>query len=228
MSELQSSASDRWTRAETLAKISSLIAIPIVIAVIGWLVQDKLASRTVNKDYVQLAVSILSQPKQTGIDPALRSWAVQLLNENSPVKFSPEVAVQLSSGGVTLPALQQSENLRALAGSYADTGNYTKAEKTLLEALALQKKEFGTKHPSVAETYSNLGTLYLAMGDLQKAEENYKQALALREIYYGPTHTEVARLLSTLATVFDAKGDNAKGQALRERANAIYSKAQSK
>jgi len=102
-------SADKWSRAEAIAKIVSLVAIPIILAVVGWLVQDKLASSTVSKDYVQLAVSILSQPKQTDIDPALRSWAVELLNHNSPVKFSTEIARQLQSGGATLP-IEQSEN----------------------------------------------------------------------------------------------------------------------
>ena len=83
---------NKLARIETIAKVASLIAIPVVLAGVGWLVQDKLATRTVSKDYVQLAVSILSQPKQAGIDPALRSWAVELLNDNSPVKFSTEVS----------------------------------------------------------------------------------------------------------------------------------------
>lgn len=67
--------------AGAVAKILSLIAIPVVLAVVGWLVQDKLATRTVSKDYVQLAVSILSQPKQSEMDPALRNWAVELLTK---------------------------------------------------------------------------------------------------------------------------------------------------
>lgn len=221
MSELPAPSADSWSRAEAIAKIGSLVAIPVVLAVVGWLVQDKLATRTVSKDYVQLAVSILSQPRQAGIDPALRSWAVELLNDNSPVKFSAEVAGQLRSGVATLP-IEQSENLRALAGSYADTGDYAKAEASLREALALQEKEFGSEHPAISDTLANLGTLYLAKGDLQQAEVSYQKALAIRERILGPSDTNVARLLSNLATVYDAKGDARKALVLRHRADAIY------
>lgn len=218
---------DSWARAETAAKIGSLVAIPVVLAIVGWLVQDKLAARTVNKDYVQLAVSILSQPKQAAIDPALRSWAVELLNENSPVKFSAEVSGQLRTGVATLP-LEQSENLRALARSYSDAGNYAKAEAALQQALALQEKEFGSDHPAVSDTLANLATLYLAMGDFPKAETYYKRALAIREKTLGPDDVNVARLLSNLATVYDAKGDFPAAQILRQRAEAIYRMASSK
>jgi len=92
---------DVWERAETIAKIVSLIAIPIVLAVLGGMLQDQLTARAVSKDYVQVAVSVLMQ--RTDVDPALRAWAVDLLNANSPTKFSLAVETQLKSGVVTLP-----------------------------------------------------------------------------------------------------------------------------
>ena len=85
---------------EQIAKIISLIAIPIIISLLGWSVQNTIAERSASQQYVALAVSILTEPKN---DPELRSWAVKVLNANSPIKLSLEVEKGLASGEITLP-----------------------------------------------------------------------------------------------------------------------------
>lgn len=93
------STSPDWERT---ARIASLVAIPIVIAIIGGLIQETLSRSTVSRDYVQLAVSVLTADKNK-TPQELRSWAVDLLNENSPVKFSKEVADRLKGGEIEFP-----------------------------------------------------------------------------------------------------------------------------
>jgi WD40 repeat protein len=93
-----------WTILERVAKVTSILAIPVALGVIGWVIQNQLAERNLNRDYVQLAVSILKEPEASKIHPALRNWAVDLLNDNSPTRFSPDVVKQLKSGEATLPA----------------------------------------------------------------------------------------------------------------------------
>jgi len=91
-----------WDRIEQFAKIASLIAVPIIIGIGSWLIQNALSRRSVNQDYVQLAVSILTNSDEN-IDQSLRSWAVELMNQNSPVEFSDAIAKKLSTGKVNLP-----------------------------------------------------------------------------------------------------------------------------
>lgn len=105
---------DRWDRAEQIAKVSSLVAIPVVLAIVGWLIQSSLSERNVSQEYVKLAVSILKEPKDK-TDPALRGWAADLLNQNSPTKFSAQVLQALKEGEATLPA-QLAAILGATAG----------------------------------------------------------------------------------------------------------------
>lgn len=88
-----------WERA---ARIASLVAIPVVLAIIGAVIQATLSRSTVSRDYVQLAVSVLTADKGK-TPPELRAWAVDLLNENSPVKFSKEVADRLKGGEIEFP-----------------------------------------------------------------------------------------------------------------------------
>jgi WD domain, G-beta repeat len=87
---------------ERTARIASLVAIPVVLAIIGAFIQAALSRSTVSRDYVQLAVSVLTADK-TKTPPELRSWAVDLLNENSPVRFSKEVADRLKGGEIEFP-----------------------------------------------------------------------------------------------------------------------------
>jgi WD40 repeat protein len=93
---------DRWDLVEKVAKLLSVVAIPVVLAVLGWLIQNSLSERNVSQEYVKLAVSVLEQPKT---ENALRGWAADLLNQNSPTKFSPDVLQALKEGEATLPAL---------------------------------------------------------------------------------------------------------------------------
>jgi WD40 repeat protein len=91
---------------EQLAKIIGIIAIPVVIpialAIYSARVQAAAQTETINRDYVQLAVSLLKEKKDV-IDPGMRGWAVDLLAEHSPTKFKPDVISALKSGKATLP-----------------------------------------------------------------------------------------------------------------------------
>jgi WD40 repeat protein len=93
------SAGTDWERT---ARMASLVAIPVVLAIIGAIIQETLSRSTVSRDYVQLAVSVLTADKNK-TPQELRAWAVDLLNENSPVKFSKEVADRLKGGEIEFP-----------------------------------------------------------------------------------------------------------------------------
>jgi hypothetical protein len=96
-------AADTWLdTTEKLSRILSSAAIPVVIAVFGWLIQRKLQHQTLRRDYVQLALSILQNPDPSKVDPTIREWAVDLLDKNSPTKLKPEAIKKLKSGEITL------------------------------------------------------------------------------------------------------------------------------
>ena len=70
-----------------LATIASAVAIPVVLATVGYFVQQSVALQGVQKDYVGFAVSILKDdPKRQ--DPDLRKWAIAVMAKNSPVPFT--------------------------------------------------------------------------------------------------------------------------------------------
>jgi WD40 repeat protein len=90
-----------WNRIEVAARVLSLIAIPVVLAVVGWAIQDSLASRNVSQEYVKLAISILKEKKDQ-VDPSIRDWAADLLNQNSPTKFGVTALAKLKAGDADL------------------------------------------------------------------------------------------------------------------------------
>jgi hypothetical protein len=86
-----------WDTAEKISKTVSIAAIPIVLAIGGWLIQKRLQDQTLRRDYVQLAVSILKEPNSSD---NMKNWAVNLLAENSPVPFDQYFQSDLLSGKI--------------------------------------------------------------------------------------------------------------------------------
>jgi hypothetical protein len=99
----ESSRKSGWDKAETISKIVSFVATPLLVVFIGATINNSVNRQTVRKDYVSLAVSVLTTPEES-VDPAIRDWAVDLLNENSPLKFSPAVTASLKSGDTRFPS----------------------------------------------------------------------------------------------------------------------------
>jgi WD40 repeat protein len=92
-----------FDRFEQLARIISIVAIPVIIAVVGWLIQSAVTQQNISRDYVQIAVGILTN-SDSSVDPAIRSWAVDLLNDNAPTKFDSQTVARLKTGELTIPS----------------------------------------------------------------------------------------------------------------------------
>jgi len=89
---------------ERIFRLLAAVAIPVVLALGGWWVQAQLAKNVAKQEYVKIAVSILTVKMDDKNQP-LRDWAVNLLNEHSSVKLTPEAIAKLKSGEVNLPYL---------------------------------------------------------------------------------------------------------------------------
>ncbi|MEQ3726057.1 MAG: hypothetical protein ABNH38_01415 [Tateyamaria sp.] len=92
---------------EKVAKIVSVVALPLVVGIGGWWIQDALSRRDTDQDYVELAISILSKPQdETQTD--LREWAASLLAETSPIEIPESLRERLGGGEVQLPSIPRS------------------------------------------------------------------------------------------------------------------------
>lgn len=129
--------------AEKISRMLSIAAIPVVIAIGGWLIQRQLQDQSIRRDYVQLAVSILQNPDPSKVPPEIRDWAVELLNENSPTKLNAQAVANLKSGTVTLPGFN-------FTPSAALTPGLQKSLETSLQKFKEYLVKLGFEVPSEA------------------------------------------------------------------------------
>lgn len=141
---------------EQISRIISMLAIPVVLAVIGWFVQVSLTKSSVNQEYVKLAVSILSSPRSKDVD-ILRPWAVELLKLYAPVPLTEEQYNKLKSGEIRLISLLETlpkevvkpvfpeEAARKMIMKFLHNGKVEEASK-LLDYLSRKVKEEEAKH----------------------------------------------------------------------------------
>jgi len=94
---------DTLDTAEKISRIFSIVAIPLVLGIGGWLLQRRLQDQSTRRDYVKLALTILQSKDVSKMPPEIREWAVDLLSENSPTKLNARAIEGLKSGSVTLP-----------------------------------------------------------------------------------------------------------------------------
>ena len=90
---------ERIVLIKAIASILATLAVPIIIAVAGWQIQTTISKESVRKDYVQMAIGILSS-KDAKSDLPLRKWSVALLKQSSPVPFNDEVGNRLAAPSV--------------------------------------------------------------------------------------------------------------------------------
>ena len=98
---------DNLDRFQKISTALSIAAIPIFLAIIGWILQNRLQNVAVSQKYVELALDIVKQPVDSTTSEytiSLREWAINLLNANSTVPFDTATSKSLSRGYVELPS----------------------------------------------------------------------------------------------------------------------------
>lgn len=78
-------------------KLLSVVLVPLAIAYSGTLIQSAIAEKNLQKDYVAISVSILTNPNKE-IDEDLRGWAVDILNMHAPIPLPAKSQELLKSG----------------------------------------------------------------------------------------------------------------------------------
>lgn len=100
--------------AERTAKLFSMIAIPILLAIGGWVFSSYQQNETMDQKHLQLAIDILSTPTKFDRDN-LRTWAVSVLEQTSPsgVPVPKKMADALRNGVASLPPNQAPSRINA-------------------------------------------------------------------------------------------------------------------
>lgn len=83
------------------AQVFALIGMPVVVAVVGWAAQASVAEASSRKDYLQMSLQTLREPRRPD-DSDVRSWATQIIANYSPIPFTAKAGDQLSSSLVSM------------------------------------------------------------------------------------------------------------------------------
>ncbi len=71
---------------ETVLSLLKVLVTPLVIAVVGYFLQNAIKQREINSKYVDLSIQILKEaPSEEKM--IIRKWAVEVLNKYSEVKL---------------------------------------------------------------------------------------------------------------------------------------------
>lgn len=146
---------------ERIIKVLSTIAIPVVIAYFGWQIEQRISSNNLKKEYVDLSISILTSEKT--IEPSIRSWAIDILQDNSPVKLMPAAIAELEAGAILFTKKTADESF--------ENEQYSQA---LYYYNELKKDE-----PNNPENYSKTAYALFKQGNYEKALDEYNKAINL-------------------------------------------------
>ena len=89
-------------------------------------------------------------------------------------------------------------------------GKYLEAVDVAKDALKVAEETFGSEHPNMALSLSNLAILYHEQGKYVEADLLYKRALAISEKALGKDHPEVATVLENMAVLYEKFGRKTK------------------
>ncbi|HLE62952.1 MAG TPA: CHAT domain-containing tetratricopeptide repeat protein [Pyrinomonadaceae bacterium] len=117
-----------------------------------------------------------------------------------------------------------SEFLDTLATVSQFKGNFEKAERLSMRALAIREKSNGPEHLVVSDSLFRLATLYYYHGDHAKAGPLLLRALGISEKALGAENPTRALILDMQANVHRARADYAGAESLYREALAITEK----
>jgi hypothetical protein len=96
----------RHSELKDVLKSFALVAAPLVLAVGGYVIQKEVAANALSKDYVQIAVQILTPPLPQ--DPSARSsaipmrcWALAIFDLYSPFPLTEQQKADLMARGIS-------------------------------------------------------------------------------------------------------------------------------
>jgi hypothetical protein len=84
-------------RLQSIATIFSLIAVPVIVAVLGALIQKSVQSSEARTKSMELAINILKEAPGKNSQPGLREWAIETLQASSPIQISDAARKELAT-----------------------------------------------------------------------------------------------------------------------------------
>lgn len=115
------SSSSAFELVERAAKLLSLVAIPVVLGISGHLIQLRLQSGTLARDYVQVGLDIL---RSSETDIGLKKWARTLVDMHAPggltfASVERDLALRIDNSTISLPFERQVAEVDAIRSQVA-------------------------------------------------------------------------------------------------------------
>lgn len=107
---------------QSVSTILSALAIPVILAVLGYSVQKGMAESSIKKDYLTMAIGMLRDGGEN-LDPEMKAWATAVVSEFSPVPFTAAAkdvlgqTLYVTPSIPALPAVARQKDLGALCDS---------------------------------------------------------------------------------------------------------------
>ncbi|GAA4275503.1 CHAT domain-containing protein [Aquimarina mytili] len=111
-----------------------------------------------------------------------------------------------------------------LAILYSGNGLFNKAIPYYNKAIALDKEEYGEKHPYIADSYYNLGLNYSYIGETYLSLQYYNMALEIFRNAYAENSDIIASCYESIATKYIQLGKQDEALKNYNKALDIYSK----
>ena len=91
--------------------------------------------------------------------------------------------------------------LHALGEIFAEQRQFDRARQNFEQALKLRQDTLPDGHPDLAQSFADLGTLYMLEGNLKAARSNLRRALHLYETILGPNDPMTRAVVSALGRI---------------------------
>lgn len=89
---------------ERIAKIISMVLIPLIIFIGSYMIQQSINTASVRLEYVKMAINILREKpsKEEKTQPSLRHWATKIIDKYSEVSLTEAERKGLEDGDVII------------------------------------------------------------------------------------------------------------------------------
>ncbi|HET9300946.1 MAG TPA: tetratricopeptide repeat protein, partial [Candidatus Polarisedimenticolaceae bacterium] len=112
-----------------------------------------------------------------------------------------------------------------LGNALEQKGDFATARRLYEDALRIQRKVYGDRHPRVAQALSDLAEMFLTLREPGRAEPPAREALGIRREALSPTHADLGRSLSILGAVRLAAGSPEEAEPLLRSGLEVLRKA---
>ena len=102
---------DNWDKARSAAGTVSLVAVPLLVAIIGSTLNSSIKDAELRQRTVELAIAVLQEPPDIDEASRLREWAITVINQYSGVPLPEDAKKELQERALPYLSLSRAKEL---------------------------------------------------------------------------------------------------------------------